>query len=104
MPAAKRRSATLMAVGRVAAMFLMGISLWFATANFLGERRLAREVSSGAALSAAATPNAAGANGAAAQHAATGPVARVRQAIGFGKMIELSRVPAKKSSIYSAHP
>ncbi len=81
MPAAKRSSATLMAVGRVAAMFLMGVSLWFATANFLGERRLAREVSSGTALSAAATPNAAGPNGAAAQHAATGPVARVRQAI-----------------------
>ena len=81
MPAAKRPSATLMAVGRVAAMFLMGVSLWFATASFLGERRLAREVSSGAALSAAANPNPAGGNGTAAQRAARGPVARVRQAI-----------------------
>ena len=81
MPAAKRRSATLMAVGRVAAMLFMGVALWFATANFLGERRLAREVSSGAALSAAATPSAPGPNGAPAPHAPTGPVARVRQAI-----------------------
>jgi hypothetical protein len=81
MPTGKRPPAVLMAVGRIAAMLVMGISLWFATASFLGERRLAREVSSGAALSAAANTGSAGANGAAAQRASTGPVARVKQAI-----------------------
>ena len=90
-PPPSGRRPLLMAVGRVAAMFLMGVSLWFATASFLGERRLAREVSSGAALSAAANPNPAGANGSAAQHAATGPVARVRQAIADRAALRIAR-------------
>jgi hypothetical protein len=80
MPSGKRSSALLMAVGRVAAMFIMGVTLWFATANFLGERRMAREMSSGAALSVAANTNSGG-NGAPVPHKATGPMARVRQAI-----------------------
>jgi hypothetical protein len=80
MPSGKRSPALWMAVGRIAAMFIMGVTLWFATANFLGERRMAREMSSGAALSVAANTNS-GDNGAPVAHKATGPMARVRQAI-----------------------
>ena len=71
-------------------MFLMAASLWFGTANFLGERRLAREVSSGAALSAAAIQCRRAPTAAAAQPAATGPVAWVRQAIADRAALQIA--------------
>jgi hypothetical protein len=109
MPTAKRPPTVLMVAGKVAAGFLMAASLWYGTANFRGDRRLAaREASPGdAALSTAigdGAPSLPG-SGSSAQPQSKGAVAWVKQTIARRAALKIWDGAAKtRPAGWSHHP